>query len=105
MTTAASHSVDAQVRSQLRIRLASEHGLAIVALVVVALHVVDDNFVQPQPGTSAADHLVSGLVPLALLVLLPWHIRVCAVDSVAPWRSFSGCSQRSWEPVKPAITR
>ena len=32
-------------------------------------HFLDDNFVQPQPGTSAADHLVSGLVPLALLVL------------------------------------
>jgi dienelactone hydrolase len=33
------------------------------------VHVVDDNFLQPNPGTSAADHLVSGLVPLALLVL------------------------------------
>src|SRR5918994_652278 len=41
--------------------------LARVALGVVALHVVDDNFLQPQPGTSPADHLVSGLVPLALL--------------------------------------
>ena len=30
---------------------------------------VDDSFVQPQPGTSAGDHLVSGLVPLALLAL------------------------------------
>src|SRR5437773_11447033 len=35
---------------------------------VLALHVLDDSFLQPQPGTSAADHLVSGLVPLALLV-------------------------------------
>ena len=34
---------------------------------VVGLHVVDDNFLQPQPGTSAGDHLVSGLVPLALV--------------------------------------
>jgi fermentation-respiration switch protein FrsA (DUF1100 family) len=32
-----------------------------------SLHVVDDNFIQPQPGTSPVDHLVSGLVPLALL--------------------------------------
>ena len=38
----------------------------------IALHVVDDAFVQPQPGTSASDHLVSGLVPLALLALAAW---------------------------------
>lgn len=38
-----------------------------VAAGAIALHVVDDSFVQPQPGTSAADHLVSGLVPLAIL--------------------------------------
>jgi hypothetical protein len=37
---------------------------------VIALHVIDDNFVQPQPGTSAFDHLVSGLVPPAALVAL-----------------------------------
>jgi fermentation-respiration switch protein FrsA (DUF1100 family) len=48
--------------------LRSEAGLARIALGVVALHVVDDNFLQPNPGTSAADHLVSGLVPLALLI-------------------------------------
>ncbi len=33
---------------------------------------IDDNFVQPQPGTSPGDHLVSGLVPLALLGLAAW---------------------------------
>ena len=38
----------------------------------IALHVVDDAFVQPQPGTSASDHLVSGLVPLAFLALAAW---------------------------------
>src|SRR4051794_41464150 len=36
----------------------------------VAVHIADDNFVQPQPGTSAADHLASGLIPLAILVAL-----------------------------------
>jgi hypothetical protein len=36
---------------------------------VIALHVADDSFIHPQPGTSAADHLVSGLVPIALLAL------------------------------------
>jgi hypothetical protein len=43
-----------------------------IAILVIALHVVDDNYLQPQPGTSAGDHLVSGLVPLALLGLAAW---------------------------------
>ena len=46
----------------------SEVGLARVALGAVGLHVVDDNFLQPSPGTSPLDHLVSGLVPLAIIV-------------------------------------
>ena len=33
--------------------LRTEAGLARLALGVGALHVVDDNFLQPQPGTSA----------------------------------------------------
>jgi dienelactone hydrolase len=39
----------------------------LAAVAVIAVHLVDDRFVNPEPGTSAADHLVSGLVPLALL--------------------------------------
>jgi uncharacterized protein len=46
--------------------------LFLIGLALIALHVLDDNFVQPQPGTSAGDHLVSGLVPLALLGLAAW---------------------------------
>jgi hypothetical protein len=49
--------------------LRSEAGLARLALAVVSLHVLDDNFLQPNPGTSAADHLAGGLIPLGLLVL------------------------------------
>ncbi len=45
-----------------------ERAVALTALAVVALHVVDDNFLQPNPGTSAGDHLAGGLIPLALLV-------------------------------------
>jgi uncharacterized protein len=41
--------------------------LASIALGLIALHVADDNFIQPQPGTSARDHLASGLVPLSVL--------------------------------------
>jgi hypothetical protein len=47
--------------------LLSEAGLARVALGVAALHVVDDNFLQPEPGVSPVDHLVSGLVPLGFV--------------------------------------
>lgn len=46
----------------------NERTLVRVCVGVIALHVVDDSFVQPQPGTSATDHLVSGLVPLTVLV-------------------------------------
>jgi uncharacterized protein len=38
---------------------------------VLAVHLADDNFFQPNPGTSAGDHLVSGLVPIGLLALAP----------------------------------
>ena len=50
----------------------SESGLARLALGIAALHVVDDNFLQPQPGTSAADHLVGGLVQAGLFILFAW---------------------------------
>jgi len=46
--------------------------LFLIAIAQIALHVVDDNFIQPQPGISPGDHLVSGLVPLALLGLAAW---------------------------------
>jgi hypothetical protein len=41
--------------------------LAVAGLAVVAVHFLDDNFVQPQPGTSAGDHLVIGFFDHALL--------------------------------------
>jgi hypothetical protein len=52
--------------------LRSETGLARLALAIGALHVVDDNFLQPQPGTSAGDHLAGGLVQTAFFVLAAW---------------------------------
>jgi uncharacterized protein len=36
---------------------------------IVALHVVDDNFLQPEPGVSPVDHLAGGSIQLALLGL------------------------------------
>jgi len=47
-----------------------ERWLVGIAAGLIALHVVDDNFLQPQPGTSAGDHLVGGLVPLAVIAVL-----------------------------------
>lgn len=61
----------ADTRSEL-LRLARAMSLetAIVraSLAAVALHVLDDSYLQPQPGTSASDHLTSGLVPVAILL-------------------------------------
>src|SRR3954447_21922851 len=48
--------------------LRREATLARVGLGAIALHVLDDSFLQPQPGTSAGDHLVSGLIPLCVLL-------------------------------------
>jgi uncharacterized protein len=68
--SAVSHSWSAESRSA---RLAAvarrESALFLLATGAIAVHVVDDNFLQPQPGTLAGDHLVSGLVPLAVLAL------------------------------------
>jgi uncharacterized protein len=43
-----------------------------VGLALIALHVIDDNYLQPQPGMSAGDHVVSGLVPLAVMAIAAW---------------------------------
>lgn len=45
----------------------TEYGLVAVGLAIVSLHILDDNYLQPEPGTSAADHLASGLIPVAVL--------------------------------------
>jgi len=53
-------------------RLVASSGATLVfalATTLVALHIADDSFFQPQPGTSAADHLAGGLVPIGLLAL------------------------------------
>src|SRR5215204_5914746 len=46
--------------------------LFLIGLALIALHVLDDNVVQPQPGTSPGDHVVSTLVPLGLLGVAAW---------------------------------
>ncbi len=44
--------------------------VVLIAVGVVGLHIVDDNFLQPEPGTSAGDHLASGLIPVVLLAAI-----------------------------------
>jgi|SoiMethySBSTD1v2_1073268.scaffolds.fasta_scaffold03587_24 fermentation-respiration switch protein FrsA (DUF1100 family) len=39
------------------------------ALVIIALHAIVDSFIAPEPGTGASDHLMRGLVSLAVLAL------------------------------------
>ena len=46
--------------------------LFLLGVGVIALHAIDDNFAQPQAGTVASDHLVSGFVPLAVLAFAAW---------------------------------
>src|SRR4051812_49505601 len=43
-----------------------ERRLILVAFGAAAVHILDDNFVQPQPGMSPRDHLAGGLAQLAL---------------------------------------
>jgi len=50
----------------------AELAVAWTGIGLIALHVLDDNFLQPEPGTSAGDHVVSGLVPLVALIALAW---------------------------------
>ena len=64
----------------------TEAGIVAVALGAVALHILDDNYLQPQPGTSPGDHLLSGLVPVAILVgvaVLYPHLRAGLRAAVA----------------------
>jgi fermentation-respiration switch protein FrsA (DUF1100 family) len=74
MATAAHPSAESRKAAATRVAAAvlTETGLARLAFAVGALHVVDDNFLQPQPGTSAGDHLVGGLIQTGLFVLCAW---------------------------------
>jgi hypothetical protein len=74
------------VLARLAAHLRRETGLFVLGLSLIALHVLDDSFLQPQPGTSAGDHLVSGLVPLAVLGLAAWahpRLRGCRRGALA----------------------
>jgi uncharacterized protein len=66
--------------------LRREYVLFAIGIGVVALHIVDDNYLQPEPGTSAGGHLASGLVPvgvLAVVAILYPHMRAGARAATA----------------------
>lgn len=46
-----------------------ESTIFLAGVIAIAVHIVDDNFLQPEAGAAAVDHLVSGFVPLVLLAL------------------------------------
>jgi uncharacterized protein len=72
MTSATHPHAESRAATRVVAALRTEAGLARLALGIATLHVVDDNFLQPQPGTSAGDHLVGGLVQAAVFVLAAW---------------------------------
>jgi hypothetical protein len=43
-----------------------------LAMAAVAVHALDDAFLNREPGTAAGDHLLSGLVPSAVAIALAW---------------------------------
>ena len=57
MSQAAPHPIRERAHSEVWARVATERALVTGSLAVVALHVVDDSFLQPEPGTSWADHV------------------------------------------------
>ena len=67
MSAAAPEAIRTGVLGKAWARLVSETVLARGALSVIGLHVVDDRFLQPEPGRAASDHLVSGFVPLVMI--------------------------------------
>jgi fermentation-respiration switch protein FrsA (DUF1100 family) len=72
MTEATPQTVAPTARSAVWSRLATERRLAVASLGLVGLHVIDDNFLQPEPGMSPVDHLPGGLTQLALVVAAAW---------------------------------
>jgi hypothetical protein len=67
MESAISHPPTPGIATRLGVTARRETALFLLGIGIVGVHVLDDNFLQPPPGTSAGDHLLSGLVPIALL--------------------------------------
>jgi len=84
MSEVVPHPITAGSKSALGTQLATEAGLAQTALALVALHLVDDAFLQPEPGMSAGDH-VAMLIPVALVVGIAVAYRRLRPGARAAW--------------------
>ena len=74
-------------------RYVTETSLALASIGLVGLHVVDDNFLQPEPGMTAVDHLPGGLTLLALVAAGGWaypRVRAGARAAIALLAGFLG---------------
>ena len=67
MSIAVDHAAERNLLRDSKKATSAETLLALGAFGLIAFHLVDDSFLQPEPGTGIVDHLVSGLVPLAVL--------------------------------------
>jgi uncharacterized protein len=71
----------------------TELRLAVASIGLVGLHLADDNFLQPEPGMSAVDHLPGGLALLALVAAGAWaypRVRAGARAAIALLLGFLG---------------
>jgi pimeloyl-ACP methyl ester carboxylesterase len=48
--------------------MCDETTTSLIATGLIAAHLLDDSFVEPEPGTAAGDHVMSGVTPVAVLV-------------------------------------
>jgi uncharacterized protein len=66
VSTATGAHIKARGVTTLRRLVCDEARLFRLSVAVIAIAVADDAFVHPEPGTSAGDHLLSGLIPIAI---------------------------------------
>src|SRR4051794_2818378 len=80
----------ATIRARLAGALRRERTVFRTAVAILAAHVVDDTLVQPPSGTPATDHLVSAVVPVALLALAAWAYPRLSGFARGVWRAGGG---------------
>ena len=101
----ADHSIRRPAGARLLAAVRTESGLFLLGTGVVALHVLDDNFLQPQPGTSAAT------ISSAASCRSPssWAARLSPTAASAPERARHDRAPRSatsasWPGPRPFTT-
>ena len=101
---ASEESID--VAARLAASAKSDYGLFLAGIGAIALYLVDDAFLHPEPGVSAGDHLASGLIPSAVLavaaVVYP-HLRAGARASIALAIGLSALGAGIAVPVRHVI--